>query len=323
MKRSLFLALGAASLIAVATMLLVRGDSPRVEAAGVGPTITVGTPSLVSGDVVIPINATGAVADAYAGFNIHLQWDDAIFSFDSASNAGTVIPSPFCPSPVPQGTTGVVYACTSIAGPTSATGLLATITLNVIGTGCSELHLFTFGPPDDGGSNFGTYTVNAADTTPQSNALVDGAANHLGQVCVGGTLPTVTPTPQATATNTPGPTNTPTATNTPCVGAQCPTATATVFLRTVTPTPSTATETPVSTATTAPGGNTPVVPPAGQTATAVAGAPGGVIQPPATGTGDGLGSATSVAALGLLAFLVMGLGGSAVAYGLRRRAQAK
>ena len=78
----------------------------------------------------------------------------------------------------------MTYACTSTnAASISTTGLLATIVLTPAASGCSALHLFTFGAPDGGVANDGTYTVDATANAPQTTAYVDGSANVAGQGC--------------------------------------------------------------------------------------------------------------------------------------------
>jgi len=151
----------------------------------VTPTMFVGTPSLVSGKVQIPISTAGSGFAPYSGFSVHLRWTSSVFSFASANSTGTVIPSPFCPASVPDSDgAGVTYACTSTnAASISTTGLLATIVLTPAASGCSALHLFTFGAPDGGVANDGTYTVDATANAPQTTAYVDGSANVAGQGC--------------------------------------------------------------------------------------------------------------------------------------------
>ncbi len=204
------------SLAAVAIAGLLVMSSGRAHATGTGPTMSIGTPSLVSGKVQVPVSASGGPPDPYIAFNIHLRFDPAVFSFASANNNGTVLPSPFCPAPVVDADgAGVIYACSSLGGSTTADGLIATIVLTPVASGCSNLHLFTLDAPDNGDSNTGTYTVNNADFTPQSMTYgPDVTANQLAATCAVPGTPTTTPTPSQTATPTATPTPPPTPTST-------------------------------------------------------------------------------------------------------------
>lgn len=159
--------------------------TPGAPLAPVATTVAVGTPSLTGNVVQVPVSSTGSGLAPYAGFSIHLRWKASVFSFASASNAGSVLPgSPFCPAPqVDADGAGVVYACASTGGnQTTTAGLLATISLTPAGTGCSPLHLFTYGGADNGDSGTGTYTIDAS-TNIIITATSDGSANQAGQVC--------------------------------------------------------------------------------------------------------------------------------------------
>jgi SurA N-terminal domain len=148
------------------------------------PTILVGAPSLTGGTVQVPVSTDGSGFAPYSGFSVHLRWSSSVFTYASASNTGTLIPSPFCPNPIVDSDgAGVTYACTSTSGSVTTTGLLATIVLTPAASGCSPLHLFTFGAPDGGAANDGTYTVDADTNAPQATAYVDGSASVAGQVC--------------------------------------------------------------------------------------------------------------------------------------------
>ncbi len=89
-------------------------------------------------------------------------------------------------------------------------------------TGCSNLHLFTYGPPDGGNSSFGTFTVDdsLSNPQPQQNTYGPDVSVNVadGSVCTssgGVTGPTATSTP----TQTVAPTMTPTMTPTPVATA--------------------------------------------------------------------------------------------------------
>jgi hypothetical protein len=152
--------------------------------SAIGPNIAVGTPSLVNGKINVPILTTGTILNPYNGINIHLRWDPAVFSFSSASASGSVISgSSLCPSAVDSDGGGLVYSCVSVTGAsTTVSGLIATMLLTPT-VGCSALHLFTFAGANGGSSTTGTYTINAADTQPQSNTYTDGTAGVNGQTC--------------------------------------------------------------------------------------------------------------------------------------------
>lgn len=220
MMRLLFTAVA----ISVAVVLLVEtngpGTGPRAAAAGPGPQIVVGAPALVGGKVHVAVSAAGSGFDPYKSFSIHMRWDPAIFSPDvgGTSTAGTIIPSAFCPPPstaIDVDGGGVVVACTGLGGSTSATGLLATISMTpLVVSGCSALHLFTFGAPDGGTAGSGTFTGDATlQSKPQLNTYLDGTANVAGATCTVPGTPTSTPT--ATVTPTPSPSPTPSATPSP------------------------------------------------------------------------------------------------------------
>ncbi len=149
------------------------------------PSIQVGAPSLVGGAVRVPVSTTGTGLAPYTGFSVHLRWNASVFTFSSASSAGTVLPgSPFCPAAQADADgAGVVFACAATGGnQTTTAGLLATIVLTPAGTGCSPLHLFTYGGADNGDGGTGTYTIDAA-TNIVVTATADGSGNQAGQVC--------------------------------------------------------------------------------------------------------------------------------------------
>jgi hypothetical protein len=170
--------------------MIPRGQVPEIDAvrtalAPGGASIAVGAPSLAGGVVRVPVSTTGSNLTPYTGFSIHLRWDPSLFSFASASSAGSVIPgSLFCPAArVDADGAGAIYACTAIGGsPTTTAGLLATVSLTPVGTGCSALHLFTYGGADNGDAGSGTYTIDGTSAIV-AMATSDGSANQAGQVC--------------------------------------------------------------------------------------------------------------------------------------------
>jgi hypothetical protein len=160
----------------------------------------------------------------------------------------------------------------------------------------------------------GVHTLDNDATT----AFYSTAAAPLSQVIVGnagdGTI-TCTAIPGApTATFTPLPTSTftPTLTPTPCPGV-CPTATLGVA------TPRAFTQTPTRTATAGATATKPPTTPGAPVPTQPGGGPGGVIQPPGTGSGGGESSSMTwiFAALGAGIAATLGLG----IYGRRRMAR--
>lgn len=169
----------------------------------VGPTISVGTPSLTGNNTIeVPIVASGTGFNAYQAFQIHLRWDPTVFHFGSANNVGGI----FDPSNKThsvrtvvfsrsRGTGGVIYAC-SLVGQTStlSTGLLTTITRVPQQAGCSTLHLLSYGPPDNDAQ--GTATNEPSDGAFQQNSVVSGSACYAGPATVTPTdTPTSTPVP--------------------------------------------------------------------------------------------------------------------------------
>ena len=143
--------------------------------SGVGGTVSIGTATLSTGKVNIPIVTTAAV-DGYAGLNITLTWNASLLSFSSADLSGSTLaalggylclPGPYSGA----GGTGELESCSVFSGSTTNAGLLVTFHLNVLATGCSNLHIVTYDVPDNGDTDFGAYTIDAASGSPQSNAL--------------------------------------------------------------------------------------------------------------------------------------------------------
>ena len=151
-----------------------------------GAAITVGAPSLVAGKVQVPVSTTGTGLAAYSGFSIHLRWDHAVFTYSSANSTGSVVPSPLiCPAGVPDADGGgVIFACAATgSGQTTAAGLLGTIVLTPTGTGCSVLHLFTYGGADGGDGTTGTFVIDPSTADPEVLTTVDARADQTGQGC--------------------------------------------------------------------------------------------------------------------------------------------
>lgn len=203
-----------AALLVAATVM--RGDPAR--AAGTGPTIALDTPT----GTTLPVSATTVSPDAWNGFNIHIATDVSggvtLTSITSNSTGSSLIEagdssSIFCtgsnPAPGER-----AFACTALSGQTrTAAGLLANFIFNASGNGCIDVVLVSM----PGDSVLDTYTVDAADTTAQSNALSPTVAKVLIGTGVVADCPSSSlPTPTFTSTFTPTVTNTatPTATHT-------------------------------------------------------------------------------------------------------------
>ncbi|MHB8377802.1 MAG: hypothetical protein ACYDEB_12735 [Dehalococcoidia bacterium] len=214
-------------LLGIAALLLLSSSRQPARAAAPGPQFSFGAPTLVSGKVQIPVLISGSGFSPYVGFALHLRWDPTVFHFSSATNTGGLFDAGgFCPAADPNTFDadggGVQYSCTTLTGPKTATGQLALISITPLGTGCSSVHMFTYGPPDGGTGATGTYTVNDGDFQPQANTYGPNLnVNQAGLACTPVGTPTATPTPANTATPTATPTNTPAPvpTNTPISGA--------------------------------------------------------------------------------------------------------
>jgi uncharacterized repeat protein (TIGR01451 family) len=113
-------------------------------------------------------------ANSHKGFSVHLTYDPALFQFSTA-NPGFLYSSQLCLPAVDNLTGHVTYACTSLAGGTTAVGIIATLVFTASSSllGAGAFHLFSFGPPDGGNNATGTYMVNTSTTTAQINPLVD------------------------------------------------------------------------------------------------------------------------------------------------------
>lgn len=181
-------------------LIILPAVHPRAAyATGTGPTIVVGSPSLVSGKVQLPVYAWGYVANAYSGFGLHVRWDPNVFSlsnvdptggvFDPSAGTGAVCAGPNTSTYDSDGG-GMVYGCGAPQATTVTFHVLVTVILTPAASGCSAIHLFTYGPADNGDATSGTYTINGVDNTPESNQYRDGAANVNGQTCTPPALPT-------------------------------------------------------------------------------------------------------------------------------------
>lgn len=200
-----------------------RGDP--ASAAGTGPTIAFGAPS----GTTLPVNAATVSPDAWNGFNIHVATNVSggvtLSSITSNATGSSLIEAGdsstiFCtgsnPAPGER-----AFACTALAGQTrTAAGLLGNFVFNASGNGCIDVSLVSM----PGDSVLDTYTVNANDSSAQSNVLSATVAKVLVGTGVVGDCPSSNlPTPTFTNTSTPTATNTATptatATSTPISGS--------------------------------------------------------------------------------------------------------
>jgi hypothetical protein len=158
-------------------------SQPTIPASPTTVNIAVGLPSLVGSKVYVPVITTGSGA-VYSGFSVHLRWDRAVFSSSPADSSGSTLEAPFCPAPILDSDGGgATYSCIATGGLTKATGLLTTIVLSPAGSGCSALHLFTYGDPDGGDAITGTFLVDAGSSKPLAAQYVDGSASVDGKTC--------------------------------------------------------------------------------------------------------------------------------------------
>jgi MYXO-CTERM domain-containing protein len=175
------------------TSTMTPTSTPTPVPAPIGPTIEVGTPSVVLGEIRVPVLAAGTGFNPYHGWQVHLTWDPTLFQFGSSTEAGGMIDpaqnAGLCLNAIDAGGGGALSTCDFIGTATTvATGLMATFTLEPIAFGCSTLHLVP-------GGGLGTYTLSVAPVALQINVLVDGSVCNLAP----------TPTPTATSTATVGP----------------------------------------------------------------------------------------------------------------------
>jgi hypothetical protein len=192
-------------LVAISVGVAHPWAPPRVvTASGVGPTIAVGASSMKDGKVQVAIETRGEGFVPYIGFNIHLRWEPGIFQLDSASEddgpfAGTAA---ICLGPTPSAGDhdggGAILSC-SLIGSTStvsSAGLLTTFLLTPKGSGCSQLHLTTIGPPDNADATAGTFTMERdPQVKEQVNAYVQGMVDTTGASCVANQSSSPTPIP--------------------------------------------------------------------------------------------------------------------------------
>lgn len=109
---------------------------------------------------MVPILSAGSGFTPYTGAGIHLRWDPAVFRPDSYDMTGSVISPNYCIY-VPDADGAGAYLGCVVLGPTQIAdvGLLATLVLKPVASGCSSLHLLTLGPPDWASEDVATYTI--------------------------------------------------------------------------------------------------------------------------------------------------------------------
>jgi hypothetical protein len=197
----------------------------------IGGEISIGTPSLVDGEIHVPV-LLSTPADPYRAFSITMVYDPAVLTVLGATSGDALAgidgnPTPFCVGPAALAANREQFSCTVLgSGSSTKAGELAELAFSARAVaGCTTLHLFTYGPPDNGDANSGTFTVNDnSNLAVQQNTYGPDVSVNLadGSVCSGSggvTGPPATgtpsPVPPQTATPTMTPTSVATATATP------------------------------------------------------------------------------------------------------------
>ncbi len=171
---------GLSVVIVCISLLAAFSASASTGTSGSGGTISLGSPQVNGATVTIPID-TSAPIDPYYGWNIHVRWDPTVLSYGSITYS---LGGAICPSFTDSDGGGVVLACAVTGGPAlSSAGTLATLSLSDYGSGCSTVHLMTYGGSDGGDTTTGTYTLNAADFVPHSNTYGADAIVDFGGTC--------------------------------------------------------------------------------------------------------------------------------------------
>ncbi len=185
--------------------------APPPPTGGTGGQIYIGTPELINGKLRVPVNTT-ASTDPYRGFNAYLTWSGAI-AVPSSPLAETTTSSVFGTAQIfcMPGADPIVgaslFGCATLdRSATTAAGNLTNFWLQPTGNGgCLQLHLFTYGGPDEGGTTRGTYTVNSNPIAAQLNTYgPDVYVNTTdGTPCTPPPgAPTATPTPPGSDAHT-------------------------------------------------------------------------------------------------------------------------
>ncbi len=190
MKRTRWLGLLAVAAAIVVGVLsfggsaLALGNGPKITSTGGGPVFAGGTFS-------ITLSTDASATDAYSGFNMSLVYDSSKVtanSFNDLEVTSGLLGDDFCPpaslannfgGTLTPPLLGAVAGCTALAGPptpdsTVAAGQLGRINFTANTLGVTAVHMVSAGAPDNGGGSFGTYTINAADSSIQTNVLACG-----------------------------------------------------------------------------------------------------------------------------------------------------
>lgn len=149
---------------------------PRSTPAGpsIGGRLSIGTPTVAGGMLTVPILTT-APQDPLSGFSVNLIYDGSLLS-PAGFGAGPVLESlgtgVICVHDTFPSST--VWSCSAIGGvSTASAGVLADATFRVTAaTGCTQLHIETYGPPDGGDSTTGTYTMADVGEPPFDTIMV-------------------------------------------------------------------------------------------------------------------------------------------------------
>jgi hypothetical protein len=171
-----------------------------------GGEISFGTPALTAGQITVPV-LISTPPNPWHGFNLHVTYDGALLT-GTAAQAGDWLQASasgfICTALVSDGgPNGKVVACSLLgAGSVSSAGTLATLIFTPLSaSGCTRLHLVTYGPPDGGTLATGTFTL-AASSTLQHNTYGPDITINVADGTTGCAAP---PLPTATPPQTPSP----------------------------------------------------------------------------------------------------------------------
>lgn len=192
------------ALIALALAVAVASVAPRAvviaQSPLPGPAMAIANVHAIDATRIgFDVVTSGASPSPYVGWQAEISWNPAVFRFDSADVTGTQFSDngiclppddstspPPAPYPAAQGSF-VNDACTLLTTPgLEVPTRLVSVTLSVIAPGCSYIHLVTFGAPDGGGVNAGSYTVADDFSSPQQNSTVDSSSDSAGAPCATG-----------------------------------------------------------------------------------------------------------------------------------------
>jgi hypothetical protein len=171
-----------------------------------GGEIYLGTPTLLEGDIAVPVEVTDS-PDAYLGFSLRIRVDTSLAAFVDVRAEGLVqalgpagsVACTLDKAPDFAGATCVIEPQpTTISGARTLAYLLFA---PLASSGCLPLHLITFGVPDLGKLDRGTYTIGRSAAN-----VVEAQLNTYGPdafVNIADEMP-CTPSPESTPTP-PGP----------------------------------------------------------------------------------------------------------------------